>query len=57
MVGDAGVGKTSLLNRLAGDPFAETNADWDMVCAHTPPLHLPSTLLLAEHCGMALHRK
>lgn len=38
MVGDAGVGKTSLLNRLAGDPFAETNEDWDMVCA-TPHTH------------------
>lgn len=57
MVGDAGVGKTSLLNRLAGDPFAETNADWDMVCAHTPHPHLPSTVVLIDPCGMALHRK
>jgi len=29
-VGDAGVGKTCLLNRIYGDDFAETNEDWDV---------------------------
>jgi len=29
LVGDAGVGKTCLLNRMYGDDFAEVNEDWD----------------------------
>ena len=34
MVGDAGVGKTSLLNRLRDEPFSDTNEDWETVCDH-----------------------
>jgi len=56
-VGDAGVGKTCLLNRLYGDDFAETNEDWDVKKTSLTFGNITKPILLTDTAGQERFRE
>jgi len=57
LVGDAGVGKTCLLNRLNGDPFAETNEDWEVKRIMVPFNGVSRSVILTDTAGQERFRE
>jgi len=57
LIGDANVGKTSLLSILNGDSFAETYEDWDMKRTTVPFNGVNRTILLTDTAGQERFRE
>jgi len=57
LVGDANVGKTSLLNRLNGVAFGESTEDWDMKSITVPFGGQTRTVILTDTAGQERFRE
>jgi len=57
LVGDANVGKTSLLNRLNGDAFSDTNEDWDQKRITIPYNGGSRNIILTDTAGQERFRE
>jgi len=56
-VGDAGVGKTCLLNRLYGDEFAEPKEDWDVKKTTLTMGNISKPIILTDTNGQERFRE
>jgi len=57
LVGNAGVGKTSLLNRLNGDAFSDTNQDWDVKRINISFNGVTRVIILTDTAGQERFRE